>query len=423
MKNPAGLPALFSYGVLGLPLAFVALPIYVHVPALYSQHFGLSLALVGGVLLAARLWDALIDPLIGMAIDRWLWRKRAIAASLPCLALGLLGLMNPPVGNVGALWLGAMLWLVYLGYSLASVAHQVWGAELCSDAHARTRVTAIREGFALLGVLLAASLPDLIGATQAEGLSRMAWVFVALLLLAAVIALGFAPVGKPLPGARPGWASLLRAWRGPAFRQLLAVFALSGIAAAVPATLVLFFVADVLQLQNSGIFLGLYFLAAAAGLPGWVWLSRRIGKLRSWAIAMLLAIAVFGWASLLGAGDATAFGVICVLSGLALGADLALPPSMLADVIAAEAAVSADAGTGAYFGWWNFVSKLNLALAAGLALPLLGALGYAPGSRDAAALAALAAIYAGLPALLKMLALWLLWQRRAVLENLAGDGK
>ena len=59
---------------------------------------------------------------------------------------------------------------------------------------------------------------------------------------------------------------------------------------------------------------------------------------------------------------------------------------------------------GAYFGWWNFATKLNLALAAGLALPLLGWLGYAPGARDPQALALLTAAYCLLPCALKALA-------------------
>ena len=64
------------------------------------------------------------------------------------------------------------------------------------------------------------------------------------------------------------------------------------------------------------------------------------------------------------------------MSGAALGADLALPPSILADVIERRGTMRP---TGAYFGVWTLVTKLNLALAAGIALPLLAALGYPPG--------------------------------------------
>jgi Na+/melibiose symporter-like transporter len=92
-----------------------------------------------------------------------------------------------------------------------------------------------------------------------------------------------------------------------------------------------------------------------------------------------------------------AFLAICALSGVALGADLALPSAMLAGVVQSKA--SAD--TGAYFGWWAFATKLNLALAAGLALPLLSLWGYQPDSRETQALAALSMAYCLLPCALK----------------------
>jgi len=63
---------------------------------------------------------------------------------------------------------------------------------------------------------------------------------------------------------------------------------------------------------------------------------------------------------------------------------------------------------GAYFGWWQVATKLNLALAAGIALPLLEWLGYTPGAQEPSALAALSGSYALLPCALKLGALWLL---------------
>jgi Na+/melibiose symporter-like transporter len=184
------------------------------------------------------------------------------------------------------------------------------------------------------------------------------------------------------------------------FRRLLAVFMLNGIASAVPATLVLFFVSDVLAAEGrQGLFLALYFVAGAAGMPLWVKLSARFGKVRAWHVAMLAAVIAFAWAARLGSGDVAAFAIICVLSGLALGADLALPPSLLADVIGRDRRQQA---TGAYFGLWTLATNLNLALAAGIALPLLGFLGYAPGTRDTDALATLAFVYAGVPCILKI---------------------
>ena len=93
--------------------------------------------------------------------------------------------------------------------------------------------------------------------------------------------------------------------------------------------------------------------------------------------------------------------VICILSGIALGADLTLPPSMLADTIAAN---RADDAAGAYFGVWTMVTKLNLALAAGVALPALAWMGYVPNAENAKT-GALTIAYCVLPCVLKALAL------------------
>jgi Na+/melibiose symporter-like transporter len=79
--------------------------------------------------------------------------------------------------------------------------------------------------------------------------------------------------------------------------------------------------------------------------------------------------------------------------------------------LAGTIAANGDHGRaeGAYFGWWNFATKLNLALAAGLALPVLGWLGYTPGTSDAAALQTLSLAYCLLPCALKLLAATLLY--------------
>ena len=410
MRDALRRSQLAAYGVLGLPLAFVALPIYVHVPQLYSTAFGMSLATVGAVLLIARIFDAVIDPVIGALADRFAHRKLSILLAVPALICGLWGLLRPLPEAPGVAWLVSMLVLVYLGYSLATVNHHAWGAELSTDVGERTRITASREGFALIGVVLASVLPGLISSVPKEGLAQLPVVFAGLLSLAVLLAVRFTPsptraiahaVDEP-----SGWAAPLRQAR---FRALLGVFAVSGIAAAIPASLVLFFVDDVLQASShAGVFLALYFLGAALGLPVWVALARRVGRLQAWGWAMLLAVLAFVWAATLGAGQLWAFGVICVLSGSALGADLALPPSVLADVIAGDA----RAGAGACFGWWNFTAKLNLALAAGLSLPALEWLGCVPGSREVGGLLALSLMYAVLPAVLKLGAAYCLWRVR-----------
>jgi Na+/melibiose symporter-like transporter len=415
----------WRYGLMGLPLAFVALPLYVLLPNHYAREFGMPLATLGAVLLGARLFDAFIDPLLGRWSDRLFGRSpfsvlRWGAVAALALGIGFALLFFPLVSASSDLmvWLVIALAWTYAAYSALSVLHQSWGARLGGDEVQRSRVVAWREGLGLLGVILASVSPLAFGLP-----ASVALFFIALLVgwlawsramlppparqtqLASGGALGVPDSG--IAGIPP--VSLTLPFARPAFRALLVVFMVNGIASAVPATLLLFFVQDRLQVAPSWepLFLGSYFLSAALAIPLWLRLVPLLGLARTWGVGMLLSVAVFVFAASLGAGDSVAFLVVCALSGAALGTDLALPGALLAGTIAD----SGDRGTaeGAYFGWWNFATKLNLALAAGVALPLLAALGYVPGTRDPQALQTLSLAYCVLPCALKLLAAFLLY--------------
>ncbi|WP_426195736.1 MFS transporter [Massilia sp. DWR3-1-1] len=402
-----GAANLLLYGLFGLPLAMVALPIYVYLPQFYAERAGMSLGLIGAALLVARIGAAFIDPVLGWWIARaGAGYPRFVWLSLPVLLAGFVGLFHPPALAPGATlaWFGATLMLVYVGFSLATIAHQSWGAALTQAPSLRARVTSVREGCGLAGVVLAAAV------TGAAGYTALSLAFgVALLLGAALLARAARPVPAPAQPGDAHWRAMLAPFRQPRFRALFAVLLVNGVASAIPATLFLFFATDRLGLgAMAGLFLIVYFCAAALSMPLWVALARRFGEARAWAGAMLASSVVFVWAYFLaaGAGAALGFGAICALSGLALGADLALPPALLAGVI--RQAGQSGRGEAAYFGVWNWGVQMTLALAAGIALPLLAWWGYVPGQGGGGA--ALAGAYALLPCALKLVSAWMLWR-------------
>ncbi|ACB32741.1 sodium:galactoside symporter family protein [Leptothrix cholodnii SP-6] len=400
-----------GYGALGLPLAFVALPLYVLLPLHYADRYGVSLAALGLLLLAARAFDAGVDPLLGRWADRLLaagpraaWAVIGGAAGV--LALGFVALFFPLVRGESALlvWCGVGLLVTYLAYSTASIVHQAWGARLGGGDAVQARWVSWREGAALAGVIVASVLPSLAG---------LGWTAAT---LAVLLLIAWAMLGRvqrvsvprhetaPTPHA-PIWAP----WSQPAFRRLIGVYLLNGVASAVPATLVLFFVRDRLQAPAwEGAFLAAYFAAGALSLPVWVRVISAWGLIRSWAAGMVLAVLTFAGAWSLGAGDVAGFMLVCLASGLALGADLAVPGALLAGVVRRSG--SGGIAEGAYFGWWNGATKLNLALSAGLVLPALEWAGYRPGSTDGEGLLALSLAYAVLPCVLKLLAGLVLWR-------------
>ena len=407
MQQHSGVRQGLSYGLLGMPLAFVALPLYVVLPNHYARTFGVPLAALGLVLLAARLFDAFIDPLIGRCCDRLFSRSASAvlwfgAGCMLLLASGFALLLFPITRAVEPLlvWALVMLVVTYAGYSGLSVAHQAWGAMLGGDETYRSRVVAWREGMGLAGVVLASLAPLVVGLAGTVAL---------FCVLLAAGWLAWSRSAAPQVSRETSPWDLRLPFRTAPFRRLLAVFVLNGVASAIPATLVLFFVQDRLQAprETESYALAAYFLSAAVSMPLWLHLVGRLGLARSWLVGMLLATAAFSAAATLGAGDQTAFLVVCIASGIALGSDLALPGALLAGVIAQSGVRGNTAG--AYFGWWNFATKLNLALAAGLALPVLAWFGYVPGSRESAGLEALTIAYCVLPCLLKLCAATLLY--------------
>jgi Na+/melibiose symporter-like transporter len=401
---------------MGLPLAFVALPLYVILPNYYARTFGVPLATLGAVLLGARLFDAFIDPLLGRWSDRLFARSirsvlawAALAALL--LFVGFTLLFFPLVQGTEALviWASGCLMVTYAAYSLLSITHQSWGAMLGGNEAQRSRVIAWREGLGLAGVVFASIAPVALGLPASSALFFVALVFGWWAWTGARKPLDF-EVSSPGSGYSAGRpSSIWLPFSRPDYRALLAVFVVNGIASALPTTLILFFVQDRLQAPANvePLFLGSYFLSAAVAIPLWLQLVGRIGLARTWGVGMLLSIGVFVFAAGLGAGDVTAFVIVCALSGASLGTDLAIPGALLAGTI--EKSGDRGRSEGAYFGWWNFATKLNLALAAGVALPVLGLLGYHPGARDPQALQSLTLAYCLLPCALKALAALLLY--------------
>jgi glycoside/pentoside/hexuronide:cation symporter, GPH family len=415
---------LLQLGMLRMPLALLELPLFVLLPKLYNELFGMSLGVVGAVLLATRLVDAIIDPVLGVWLDKQSNRfsyRFWITATLPLLIASFGALLWPPMSTfvsvngkanaLAAVWLGVFSIVTYIGYSVISISYQAWGAQWGNDVADRARLTTIREACGLVGVLLAA-----IWLTPGDrGILFVVMSVFALLACASLYALPkprSVETNPTLPTSTLSNVTVVM--KDPRFRWLLSVFAINGIASAIPATLFLFFVQDVVGASaKAPMFLGSYFLAGALGMPLWAWLAKKAGLRNAWLIGMLFSVFAFAGALTVERGEVYIYHAICIVTGFALGADLALPPALLSSLIAsnrqeAKRDSSVMPGEATYFGLWNLVTKLNLALAAGLGLPLLQWLGYQPGlivtMSNLQNTLSLSLVYAALPCLLKLIA-------------------
>lgn len=408
---------LLAYGITGLPLAAMGLPLYVFLPTFYAGLPGIGLALAGGLILMARSIDVLTDPLIGHWYDRHPAapgrRRLLMLGGMVLLLAGIVNLFIPPVPVSGAYLFGWSL-ATYTGWTLITVPYLAWGAELTRHYHARTAVTASREAFAIIGTVVMIGLPVITGHIDdlARAMRDATWLLVVLLPLAVFITLAGTPARARVNqavGTANHWRALMRQ---PIMRRLSLAFFLNSMANAIPASLILLYVEEVLGANHAvPAFLAAYFLSGLIALPLWQRLARHLGKTRTWAMSMLLASIAFTCVLALDHGDTTWFLLICAITGTSLGIDMALPASIQADVAEHQQLATGNHQTGMLFGLWSMLTKLALAMAVGIAFPLLALSGFESGQAATPMQQTwLTLLYALLPVLIKLHATYLIWQ-------------
>jgi len=415
--------SLLFYALPALALAMPTLPVYVYLPAFYAETVGLGLAATGAALLVARILDVVTDPLIGFASDRLRLpggrRKPWIAAGAVLAALALVQIFQPPE-TASFTHLAVWAVVLYLGWTLVAVPYTAWGAELSGDYHGRARITGAREAAMVVGIVLAGSVPALAvsqGATERDSLAMVAWIAIAVGAPTIVLLLWRVPEPpRPLSSRRltsQGFHAWAHLFRNKPFVRLLTAWFINGLANGIPAVLFPLYLDHGLQASpvERNVLILVYFLAGVGAIPLWLRISRHSGKHRTWCAAMILACAAFIWVPLLGPGDIGPFLVICVVTGMALGADLSLPPAMQADVVDLDTLRTGRQRAGLFFAIWSMATKLALACAVGLAFPALQLAGFRAGEvNPASALLALAAIYAAVPTVLKCVAIAVVWR-------------
>ncbi|QFT58581.1 hypothetical protein FIU94_07035 [Sulfitobacter sp. THAF37] len=393
-----------AYALFAALLSAAGLPIYIHAPKFYVDEYGVSLAALGAVLFGLRLLDVVQDPLLGWLSER-LRAHRGVAVALGAgvMAIAMLGLFAVPPPILPIVWFGLTLTLVFSGFSFLTICFYAQGVSKADSLPGRGHLLLARwrETGALLGVCAASVAPVALGAVLGAPFAGFAVGF-AVLALASVLAMAGEWRDVGLPPAT-GFATVLR---DPVARQLLLIALFNAAPVAVTSTLFLFYVEIALEAQGwEGPLLLLFFLSAAGAAPLWGKLAETFGGKRVLLAAMALGILSFGGALFLGPGDIWIFAVVCVASGAVLGADLTLLPAMFASRMAR---ISPSAAEG--FGLWSFVSKFTLAFAAVALLPLLEAAGLRGGADESPqqAVRLLTIFYAGVPCVLKLLAIGLL---------------
>lgn len=417
-----GTPQLALFAAPAIPIAALGMPLVVYLPPFYAEDLALGLSAVGAVFMGTRLWDIFTDAILGSVTDavrtRWGRRRPWIVLAVPIVVLAVWRLFLPPE-DAGLVYL--LIWLVvlYVGWTMLTISHMAWGAELSDDYHVRSRLQGWRQAALVIGMVTVLALPAIAeqrfgggGWTRA---AAMGWFIIVLLPIAvAVSVLGLGE--RPVRDTGRERASSLQAYKlalkNPLVWRLLGADLCAGIAPGVTASLYVFFVGHAMQLEeHTSALLLSYFVAGLISVPIWVRISYRFGKHRTFSAAMLYMAATLPLVLLLEPGNVWAYAPANIVYGLGFGAAPVLLRSITADITDDDAVRSGTQRAGLFYSLLAMTNKLGFAVAVGVAYPLLDVFGFDPHIENTPeAIAGLEGVFVTVPVICFLIAAAIMWR-------------
>ncbi|HJU11449.1 MAG TPA: MFS transporter, partial [Candidatus Binataceae bacterium] len=339
------------YGAPNLAFGATAIPILINMPKFYADVVAVPLAYLAVAIAVTRCLDAIIDPSIGLISDRtrtrWGRRRPYIFAGAPLGGLAFWALMSPPSafsGVSGVVWFTVTSMLCSFFLTIALLPHTALGAELSLDYGERNSLFGAREGFGVLGTIIAAAAPGFLMQRYGWGdrlvFSRLGWVFAIAIVALCWLMVAFVHERPEFTNqqSNPLVPGIRRALRNRPFRILLASYIAYTIGAGMGPILLPFFVSYVLQPAHPALwvsitllaYLGIGFLFIPVGVSA----ARRYGKLPTLITCYLIGISSGPLIFLtVGKGDTGRYLLLVAMGAIAFGTSSFLPPSMQAEVI------------------------------------------------------------------------------------------
>lgn len=403
---------LLAWALPCLPYAAIGLPLAVYLPNYYSQILGLGLSAAGFAFVGVRFIDIFFDPVVGWSMDRtrnrWGPYRTWITLGTPILGAAIYMVFMAQRG-VTFQYLFAWLLVLYLGFSITTLAQLAWGAVLAPQYDQRSRLYAWWQAANIVGVLIALFIPiavmKFLGGSAAQGVQAMGWFIIAALPLTLLVNLVAVPEPRaPSSQAQGGAAAYFALFKRPAVRKVLTCDLLLGLAPGITGALLFNFFEAVkgFDRAQSQILIVPYFVAGLAAAPLWSWLATRIGKHRALMVASLVFAALYAGVGFVPGGDFRRTAVSMFIAGLPYAAGLLLTRAMMADIADEVRLETGVDRMGLLFSLLSLTTKLGYAISIGC-FNLLALAGFDdhPGAKNSEqAILALEVLFIAVPTIL-----------------------
>ena len=366
---------LLSWALPCLPYAAIGLPLAVYLPHYYATYIGVDLGVVGSVFLAVRSIDIFFDPIVGWGMDRTRNRfgpyRTWITIGTPILGAAIWMIFMAAKG-VGRDYLFQWLLVLYLGFSITTLAQLAWGAVLAPQYDQRSRLYGWWQAFNILGVLIALFIPVAVDKLKlgdyGAGVRAMGWFIVIALPLALLANLAFVPeprnVSAKPHGALKAWVALILR---PTVRKVLWCDLFLGLAPGLTGTLLFFYFQSIkgFDQSQSQVFMAIYFVAGLLFAPFWSWLAMKLGKDRALQIASVVFAVFYAAVAFIPAGNFNIAAGALFLAGVPYAAGRLLTRAMMADVADEVRLDTGEDRMGLLFSFLSLTTKLGYAISVG----------------------------------------------------------
>tara|TARA_B100000575_G_C23122954_1_gene650100 strand:+ start:1053 stop:2414 length:1362 start_codon:yes stop_codon:yes gene_type:complete len=394
VEQPLTTWQLSAYSGIAMPMAAMGMPVAVYLPRFYSEGLGLSLATVGAIFTLARIWDLVTDPVMGLVIDRfesrWGRRKHWVALSIPVLMLAVWMVFMPNPDSVTPYYLAFWLLVLYVGYTMLTISHLSWGAELASSYDARSRLFGWREIYVIAGMTIVLAIPAFLEFTgnSAEDIkvASMGWFCLIGFPILVLPVLYSIPDTTAKSQSNIEWRQALAViFRNRSMVRLLIADLSRGLGMSVSGALYIFIAATYFALpKHASIALLFYFLSSFLAMPLWMKAAYKFGKDNALKAALgyvvVINLALIPFAE---PGNVAVLWIFTISFGMAFGAPPMLLRSMMADLTDEDELRNGQKRPGLFFALLTTTDKVGAALGVGLSFTILEmAFGFEPGGNN-----------------------------------------
>tara|TARA_A100001011_G_scaffold239537_1_gene247527 strand:- start:1639 stop:2745 length:1107 start_codon:yes stop_codon:yes gene_type:complete len=307
-----------------------------------------------------------------------------------------------------------LVWLsiLYIGWTMFQIPYLSIGYDLEKNYFLRTKLSATREFFILLGLFCSLGIPMFFSISNEKLLENI--VIIALLfgLMGLILFCSLIPENRRTNEKKIKFKKVFKNLRKNIyFSKIFFVLVVNNLANVFPMVLFAFFITYVLGGDDSNrqTTLFFYFLFAIIGVPFWTIISKKYGKKEVWSISLFLSAMFFLLVFFLENGNFLFFIIISCITGFCLGADLIIPPSIQADITDWHRSKFSEDISGVLFSIITFLNKFAFAVVSIFVFGIMGVLDFdTDGEINANVRLFIIISYALAPILLKLLAAYLL---------------